>query len=264
LVIMIGGYEWMVGDDSAKKTKASTTILSAVGGYVVIVLAPMVANVISRTFGSSQDKGFDPTAINELLTKIIDLLLTLSSLVAVVAIVFAGYGFFVEYFYNESRQQGKINPRELLMSGVTGLIVVTFARPIVGFINSTFSASPTTLTINNGFIIAFIQNILAKFLIPLSSLLAVFFLVIAGYYWITANGDEKKIGSAQKMATNALIGIIVVLLSTTIVQMIIFFIRPTTGFIPGNTGDQNTLFTNTQTGIKPPYDTSGNSTQSQR
>ncbi len=240
LVIIIGGYEWIIGDDSAKKTQASTTILSAMGGYVIIVLAPMIAKVLEKTFGSKPNQGFDPKPINDLIEKIIDLLLNLSGVVAVLAIVLAGYGFFVEYFYNESRSQGKINPRELLMSGVTGLVVVILARPVVGFINSVVFADANSVTINNNFIVSLIQNVLAKFLIPLSSLVAVFFLVIAGYYWITANGDDKKITAAQQMFKNSVIGIVIVLLSTTMVQLIVFFIKPASGFIPG-TGSSNTL-----------------------
>lgn len=250
LVIIIGGYEWIIGDESAKKTKASTTILSAMGGYVIIILAPMIADVLQKTFGNEPSQGFNAKPVNDLLEQIIELLLTLSGVVAVFAIVLAGYGFFVEYFYNESRSQGKINPRELLMSGVTGLVVVTLARPVVGFINSTLSADKTSVTINNDFIVSLIQNILAKFLIPLSSLVAVFFLVIAGYYWITANGDDKKITSAQQMFKNSIIGIVVVLLSTTMVQLIVFFIKPASGFIPG-AGSSNTLMQTTKAPSKP-------------
>jgi hypothetical protein len=76
---------------------------------------------------------------------------------------------------------------------------------------------PTNLVI----IIADIINVLL-------GLLAVIFLVLiifGGFTWMTAMGQEDKIKKAKQTITSAVIGLLIVLLSYAIVNLIIFFLN---------------------------------------
>jgi MFS family permease len=240
ILIIFGGYEYFV-DKEAKKTSALSTIIAAISGFVIITLAPVITEVVRKTF-NDETKPFDTTAIKALLDQIINLLLNLSSIVAVAVIVLGGYAYFIQFFVNGGKQEGKINARDLLFGGVMGLIVTTLARPIVKFIQVTIgSDSNGKLTLNSDKLVDFIKNVLANFLIPLSSLVSLVFIIAAAYLWLTAGESEERVKNAKKFLTNALIGLVIVLLSTVIVQLIVFFVQPAINFIPG-TSNSNTVF----------------------
>ena len=70
----------------------------------------------------------------------------------------------------------------------------------------------TSLT---GFILRVINIALA-----LAGLIAVLFLIIGGFRYITAGGNEEAAGSAKKIILNAVIGIIVIILSFVVVRVV--------------------------------------------
>lgn len=232
LLIIFGGYEYFV-DKEAKKTSSQSTILAAIVGFVIITLAPIITKVITDTL-SDQTKVFNSKPIIELLEKLISVLLDLSSVVAVAVIVLGGYAYFIQFFVNGGKQEGKLNSRDLLFGGVMGLIITILARPIVVFIKSTIgSTKEGALTLGSDNIVKLIKNILANFLIPLSTVASLTFIVIAAYMWLTAGSDEDRVKNARKFLNNALIGMVIVLLSTVIVQLIVYFVQPSINFIPG-------------------------------
>jgi Type IV secretion system pilin len=250
ILIIFGGYEYFV-DKEAKKTSALSTIIAAISGFIIITLAPLITRVVKATF-SDGEKPFDTEEILKLLNQIIDLLLELSSVVAVAVIVLGGYAYFIQFFVNGGKQEGKLNARDLLYGGVAGLIVTTLARPIVKFIQSTIGSTPGgDLITKQENITNFVKNILANFLIPFSSIASLVFIVLAAYLWLTAGSDEDKVKNAKKFLNNALIGLVIVLLSTVIVQLITYFVTPAISFIPGSS-NTNTVIQGGNTPVVKP------------
>jgi hypothetical protein len=66
-----------------------------------------------------------------------------------------------------------------------------------------------------GFIFQVINIALA-----LAGLIAVLFLIIGGFRYITSAGNEDAAGQAKKMILNAVIGIIVIILSFVVVRVV--------------------------------------------
>jgi hypothetical protein len=66
-----------------------------------------------------------------------------------------------------------------------------------------------------GFIFRVINIALA-----LAGLIAVLFLIIGGFRYITAGGNEDAAGDAKKIITNAILGIIVIILSFVVVRVV--------------------------------------------
>jgi hypothetical protein len=66
------------------------------------------------------------------------------------------------------------------------------------------------------------QNIttIINFFLGLMGLVSVAFLIYAGVMMITAGGDEQHLTKAKKIITYAVIGIVIILLSYTIVQFV--------------------------------------------
>lgn len=69
-------------------------------------------------------------------------------------------------------------------------------------------------------LIGWIKGLL-NFMIAVSGLIAVVMLIVAGYSFITANGDEEKVGKATKSLTYAIVGLAVCLISVLIVNFVI-------------------------------------------
>ena len=233
LLIIFGGYEYFV-DKEAKKTSALSTIIAAISGFIIITLAPVITGVIKKTFNNSAQP-FDSTAIKELLEKLIFILIDLSSVVSVAVIVLGGYAYFIQFFVNGGKQEGKLNARDLLFGGVMGLTVTILASPIVKFIKKILEPTKDgVLAIDQGSIVNLIKIILGNFLIPFASIASLVFIVASAYMWITAGSDEDRVKNAKKMLNNSLIGLVIVLLSTVIVQLIVYFVQPGISFIPGS------------------------------
>jgi len=66
------------------------------------------------------------------------------------------------------------------------------------------------------------QNVtsIINFFLGLLGLIAVAFLIYAGILMVTAGGNDEQIGKAKKIITYAVIGIVIILLSYTIVTFV--------------------------------------------
>jgi Type IV secretion system pilin len=245
LVIVLGGYEYF-SDKNFKETSSTATIQAGVFGLIIVLLAPAITSIIKGSFKA--DGNLDPDAINKFLTQLVDFLINISTFVAVVVIVIGGYAYFTEGFSSEGKAT---KAKNLVTGGVIGLIVMLFARPIASLIRDTlkitYRADPTNSQYlvnktNAGFVsrveyvdsplVNVVKSVLSDFLIPLSSVATVLFLVFGGWYILTSSGDQKKYETGLNFVKNAVIGFIVVLLATTIVQLLFFFVKPTE-FISG-------------------------------
>lgn len=60
----------------------------------------------------------------------------------------------------------------------------------------------------------------SRFLIFIGVAIAVFFIVLAGYKLITANGDESQYKAGMSMLGNAVLGLVFIIISVTIVQLV--------------------------------------------
>lgn len=61
-----------------------------------------------------------------------------------------------------------------------------------------------------------IENIL----LPLTGIIALLFVILGGFQYMTARGNEEQAESGKKTLTNAIIGLVIVILSYTIIAVI--------------------------------------------
>jgi hypothetical protein len=98
----------------------------------------------------------------------------------------------------------------------------------------------TSSTTNQNAIFGFIITI-AQWLTFIAGAVAALFMVIGGYYFISANGDEEKVTKGKETLIWASIGLATAILAYTIVTLI-------SGFLAGNSlGDFLTASINTKT-----------------
>ena len=67
-------------------------------------------------------------------------------------------------------------------------------------------------------------GVFINIVISLVGIIAVFFLVYAGWLWITAQGNEEQITKAKKITKNCIIAIIVVLSAWTIYSALFYLL----------------------------------------
>jgi glucose uptake protein GlcU len=84
--------------------------------------------------------------------------------------------------------------------------------------------NPSNLFVDNlngnsfgGIITFIIQNIL----LPIVGLISLLFIILGGFQYMTARGDEERAEAGKKTLTNAIIGLVIVILSFTIVTVVI-------------------------------------------
>lgn len=62
------------------------------------------------------------------------------------------------------------------------------------------------------------------FLLPvaftLGGILLLGYLIMGGFTYLTAGGDDKRVGEAKKMITNAIIGMVIIFTSYWVIQIV--------------------------------------------
>jgi|SRR3989338_11028979 len=89
--------------------------------------------------------------------------------------------------------------------------------------------NPSNLFVGNlgdnsfqGIIMFIIQNIF----LPIVGLVSILFIIIGGFQYITSRGNEEQAEASKKTLTNAIIGLVIVILSYIIVVVVINALRP--------------------------------------
>lgn len=105
--------------------------------------------------------------------------------------------------------------------GITGIPVPCLAPPgsggIVGAImNAIFFRGPAGQITATGVILSIIN--IALWIVGLVSVL---FVIIGGFRYITAHGNEEATEGAKKTVTQAIIGVVIVVLSFVIIRVIV-------------------------------------------
>lgn len=78
----------------------------------------------------------------------------------------------------------------------------------------------TKADFTSGEAIALYTRGIYTFVVGLATILAVMMLVWAGVMWLTAGGDKSRVGEAQKIVTNSLVGLVLALGSYSFLAMI--------------------------------------------
>ena len=68
---------------------------------------------------------------------------------------------------------------------------------------------------------ALFMFIINSIMLPLAGIVAMTFIIIGGYQYITSSGDEELAAKGKKTLSNAVIGLVVVILSYIIVTVVI-------------------------------------------
>jgi len=249
VVIMYGGYKYLFSGLPGDQEDGKKSIQSGVIGLIIVLIANGIVGLVRGTFTA---EGLNAGALIGQINQVSDFLFGLVSVVAVGVIVWGGYKYLLSGLPGD-QEDGK----KTIQNGVIGLVVVLIARPLAAVVSSTFgtsgSGASASLALNPTSIIKTITDILTTFVIPLSSVITVALFVYGAFLILTSGGDDSKVSSGREAIKNAVIGLLITLLATTIVQLIIFFIPASqtppsnnSQSSPSNTNNRNTPSINNQ------------------
>lgn len=93
---------------------------------------------------------------------------------------------------------------------VSGVAVAQYARAV------SFFDPSQSLGLSTTDLVSTVTRII-QWVLGLLGLVAVIMIIIGGFRWMTAGGNEEKVEAAKKILTAAIIGLIIVLLAWAIV-----------------------------------------------
>lgn len=224
LVIMWGGYKYFFSGIDWQKEDGLNTIRNGVIGLVIVFVGNGLAGTLEQVASGFQNTTTIPQVIEKLLAPLIksftDLLFNLAQAMAVLSIVWGGY----KYFF-KATDIAKKDGMDNIRNGIIGLATVYLAKSIVDLVTKIIPKDPAAsstvgLNINITGVQSFFKFIIGDILVPASTGFAVFFAILGGYYMITASGDDAKFKKGTKALQDAIIGLIILLLSGTIINAI--------------------------------------------
>lgn len=233
LAIVWGGYLFYFGsftgkENGIKAVGAGVTGLVIILGYSVIInyTDSGAQGLLPQILGEGR---LNPEPLTNFIreTLINNFLMALAGAAALITIIYGGYLYIASPFRKE-------DGLKTIQNGVIGLVVVLLAYPIVTLIDQTIinngvenGQAGGEVSVGNNIdrepVLRVIYDIVGRFLLPISGAVTVIFIVLAAFKWITAQ-DSSGVESARKNLRNAVIGLVILLMSFAITQLVVYVV----------------------------------------
>jgi hypothetical protein len=236
LAIVYGGYQYLdvmgfLGGGNNQEGGLRSIRYGVIGLTAILLAQPIIeiyTTATANTQGQLNDAGIN-ALVQGLYTfiedNIVDNMITIASILSVFAIVYGGYLYLdvLNFLGGGGRQEGGMRT---IQFGIAGLLATLLAKPIINLFVSSQNQAATSLDLGTlaSQIALFFASFINLLFIPLSSILTVVAFVVAGYYYIFAGDDSYKARSASQYAYYGVVGLLTVLFSYTIVQILVFLI----------------------------------------
>ena len=155
--------------------------------------------------GQKLSDGRECSSEESLSVKILDFLLALARIVVLLAIVYAGYLLMLG-----KEKEG----RDILRHSIIGLVLVFMIATLVNLVERSISEKSSQPFAE------FVTSIVSNFVIPIAASISLVYFVIGGYFVLTAGGNSNQVSKGWSYMRNAIIGLIIVILSFSMAQII--------------------------------------------
>ena len=216
--IIYGGYLYIFSSgDTGKVAAGKKTLTHAFIGLAIVGLANIILDAI-RIALMSESGAFESCAVTsecvkpeELVVNIIQWIIGISGVVAAIFVVVGGIG-----YMTSAGDSGKLQKAKATITyALIGLVIVALSEVILSFVIDMINNADASGDFSGA-----IQRILNS-IIGIGGLVATVFVVMGGYYYITAAGDPGKIQKAKNTILYACIGLAVCALAFAIVNFTI-------------------------------------------
>lgn len=114
--------------------------------------------------------------------------------------------------------------KNLLRWTVYGILTILLSVSLVQFVFALFGYTPTETVAIPGLSDAPLRDVAVntiRFVIGLLGVAGVAILVWGGYTWLTAGGNEQQIDKAKAIIRSAVIGLVIIILSWSVIQFVL-------------------------------------------
>lgn len=236
LVTLYGGLKWLTsGDDTGARNAAKNTIIAALAGIVIVMLAVPVVNmligaILPQTVRCDCLPDLDPVAqISLVLCNLICLFANIAPAIAALAMLYGGLRWVVSVEDPEARSAAK----KTIIAALVGLIFVLISVPVVNIVLSNLSNQFPSVQcgcFNIGDPAEQISKILCNLACTLQEIIPpVAALVIAygGLKYLTSGEDPGARATARSIVINAIVGLVISLIAIQLVNIVLVNLFPT-------------------------------------
>lgn len=218
IFIVIAGYQYLTASGNEEKVKkATSSMIYGVLGMVVVALSDIIVNIFKTLQAPDAPSGVSnfQAAVKTALEAILGGLQFLAGTVAVFFLLLAAYNYITAAGNDERIKKAT----QSLIYSITGMVVVFLAGTVVKVLETLKQENPTantpTLTNFQTAAESFLKAILNG-MQYLAGAIAILFIIIAAYRYITAGGNEEKTKQGTQSLIYSIVGLFVMVISGVI------------------------------------------------
>lgn len=162
-----------------------------------------------------------------ILMAVIEILLSVAGIIAVGFVIFGAFKFIT----SQADPQKIAGARTTIANALVGLVIALVASKVVAFIGNKLSASATNAAVKNGALdgtnipqvtanTAQLQSLLS-FIFVLAGAIALLVITIAGFNFVTSQGEPQKVAKARMTILYAVVGLVVAVFAFVIVKFVV-------------------------------------------
>lgn len=172
--------------------------------------------------------GLDGSVVLLVTMAIIEILLFLAGFMAGFLIIYGAF----KFIFSQGDSAKVVSARTVIANAVVGLIIAVVASRIVSFIGARLASSTISNSSKPGGALqnanipqniadaAAIQDLLG-FIFALAGGIALLVITIAGFNFVTSQGEPQKVATARQTILYALVGLVISVFAFTIVKFIL-------------------------------------------
>src|SRR3989338_7714377 len=158
--------------------------------------------------------------VEQIIIDIIDASLSLLFLVVLGFMIYGGY-FWMTSMGNEEKIK---KSKQILTASIVGLLIVLMSLSIVNFVSDAIGVTPQNMPTDTGLFGGTLNQALTsiiKAVLTLVGVISLAIMIYGGYRWMTSAGNEETIGEAKRTLTAGAIGLIIIIISYSVVYFIV-------------------------------------------
>ncbi len=226
LILIYGGIRYLTsGDDPSARAGARSTIINAIIGLVLVMLAIPISNLVLMNVSGqvSCDCNIDTTLTDQMITlfcNFICLLLTVAPAACVLVLIYGG----LRYLTSEEDPGARSKARSIMVNAVVGLMIVMIS---VAVVNVLIKGIVPLDQVKCGCItggVDMLEKTLCNLICLFSYIapaLCALVLIYGGAKYVASAEDPGARGAAKSIIVNALVGLIIVMISVAIVNLLV-------------------------------------------
>ena len=209
-----GGYLYIFASgDTGKVAAGKKTLTHAFIGLAIVGLVNVILNSIHIALlgnaGAFDNEMGIATSAEELVGRLIQWFIGIAGVVSAVFVLIGGIGYMTSAGDSAKLQKAK----NTILYALLGLAIVGISQAVVALVANIINNANTDGSIENSI------PIILNSIIGVLSIVAIIFVIIGGYRYITSTGDAGKLQKAKATILYACIGLAVCALAFAIVNL---------------------------------------------